>query len=213
MVGFLLSSLGQVSGINTITDYAPAIFKSAGWKIDAALFSTFVIGVWNFAFTLIAFWAIDRHGRKPLYITGSLGMTLALVLLAAAALSGHFQGTTVLVLILTYLAFFEACIGPVFWTLVPEIFPNYIRGTAMTAPVLTQWVANALVVLLFPLAFHQIGKAITFGFLAVMALAQAIFTWGFVPETKNQSLEEIEAFWLSGASKTDQNREQAALKL
>ena len=106
-------------------------------------------------------------------------------------------------LILTYLAFFEACIGPVFWTLVPEIFPNYIRGTAMTVPVLTQWVFNALVVLLFPFAFHQIGKAVTFGFLAAMALAQAIFTWGAVPETKNKSLEEIEAFWLSsGASKS-----------
>lgn len=198
MVGFWLAILVQVSGINTITDYAPAIFKSAGWKIDAALFSTFVIGVWNFAFTLISFWAIDRLGRKPLYMIGSLGMTFALVLLAAAALSGHFQGTIVLVLILAYLAFFEACIGPVFWTLVPEIFPNYIRGIAMTVPVLTQWVFNALVVLLFPFAFHQIGKAVTFGFLAAMALAQAIFTWGAVPETKNKSLEEIEAFWLSG---------------
>ena len=203
MVGFWLAILVQVSGINTITDYAPAIFRSAGWKIDAALFSTFVLGIWNFAFTLISFWAIDRHGRKPLYIIGSLGMTVALVLLAAAALSGHFQGTTVLVLILAYLAFFEACIGPVFWTLVPEIFPNYIRGTAMTVPVLTQWVFNALVVLLFPLAFNQIGKTITFGFLAVMALAQALFMWGFVPETKKKSLEEIEAFWLSGGeSKT-----------
>jgi sugar porter (SP) family MFS transporter len=198
MVGFWLAILVQVSGINTITDYAPAIFKSAGWNIDAALFSTFVIGVWNFAFTLLSFWAIDRHGRRPLYIIGSLGMTLALVLLAVAAFTGHFHGTTVLVLIFTYLAFFEACIGPVFWTLVPEIMPNYIRGTAMTVPVLTQWVANALVVLLFPLAFHQIGKGITFGFLAVMALAQAIFTWGFVPETKNKPLEEIEAFWRSG---------------
>ena len=134
MVGFWLAILVQVSGINTITDYAPAIFKSAGWKIDAALFSTFVIGVWNFAFTLIAFWAIDRHGRKPLYIIGSLGMTLALILLAAAALTGHFHGTIVLALILAYLAFFEACIGPVFWTLVPEIFPNYIHGHGHDRP-------------------------------------------------------------------------------
>jgi len=199
VVGFCLAILVQVSGINTITDYAPAIFRSAGWKIDAALFSTFIIGVWNFGFTLISFWAIDRYGRKPLYIIGSLGMTLALVLLTVAAHQNRFQGTTGLVLILTYLAFFEACIGPVFWTLVPEIFPNYIRGTAMTVPVLTQWVANAVVVLTFPLAFHQIGKAITFGFLALMALAQAIFTWRYVPETKNKSLEEIEGFWRSGS--------------
>ena len=98
-------------------------------------------------------------------------------------------------LIMTYLAFFACCIGPVFWTLIPEIFPNHIRGTAMTVPVLTQWVANAFVVLLFPLAFHRLGKSATFGFLALMALLQAVFTWYYVPETKNKTLEAIEDFW------------------
>jgi SP family arabinose:H+ symporter-like MFS transporter len=80
---------------------------------------------------------------------------------------------------------------------VPEIFPNRIRGKAMTVPVLTQWVANAMVVLFFPLAFHQVGKAITFGFLGAMSVVQAVFTWFFVPETKNKPLEEIEEFWKS----------------
>ncbi|MGA3325992.1 MAG: sugar porter family MFS transporter [Terriglobia bacterium] len=195
VIGFCLAILIHVSGINTIIDYAPAIFKSAGWKIDAALFSTFIVGLTNLAFTLVSFWVIDRYGRKPLYIIGSLGMAAALVLLSLTALTGRFHGATVLVLILAYLAFFSACIGPVFWTLVPEMFPNHIRGTAMTVPVLTQWIANAVVVLVFPLAFHQIGKSITFGFLAAMALAQAIFMWLFVPETKNKPLEEVEEFW------------------
>ena len=198
VVGFCLAILVHVSGINTIIDYAPAIFKSAGWKIDAALFSTFIVGLTNFVFTLVSFWVIDRYGRKPLYIIGSLGMAAALVLLTLTALTGRFHGATVLVLIMAYLAFFASCIGPVFWTLVPEIFPNYIRGTAMTVPVLTQWIANAVVVLFFPLAFHQVGKAITFGFLAAMALTQAIFMWLFVPETKNKPLEEIENFWKTG---------------
>jgi SP family arabinose:H+ symporter-like MFS transporter len=195
VVGFCLAILVHVSGINTVIDYAPAIFKSAGWRIDAALFSTFIVGVTNFVFTLVSFWAIDRYGRKPLYIVGSLGMSLALVLLSVTVITGRFHGARVLVLIIAYLAFFASCIGPVFWTLVPEIFPNYIRGTAMTVPVLTQWIANAVVVLFFPLAFHQIGKAITFGFLAAMALLQALFMWLFVPETKNKPLEEIEEFW------------------
>jgi MFS transporter, SP family, arabinose:H+ symporter len=199
VVGFWLAILIHVSGINTIIDYAPTIFRSAGWKIDAALFSTFIIGAANVGFTLISFWTIDRYGRKPLYIVGSLGMAAALALLAAAALTGHFRGGIVLALILTYLAFFDSCIGPVFWTLVPEIFPNRIRGTAMTVPVLTQWVANAMVVLFFPLAFNQAGKALTLGFLCAMALAQAVFTWFFVPETKNKPLEEIEEFWKKGA--------------
>jgi SP family arabinose:H+ symporter-like MFS transporter len=200
-VGFCLAILIHVSGINTIIDYAPAIFKSAGWKIDAALFSTFIVGLTNFVFTLVSFWVIDRYGRKPLYIVGSLGMALALAMLTAAALLGRFQGGVVLAFILMYLAFFASCIGPVFWTLVPEIFPNRVRGQAMTVPVLTQWVANAVVVLFFPVAFHQVGKAVTFGFLGAMSVAQAAFTWFFVPETKNKPLEEIEEFWISEAGK------------
>jgi MFS transporter, SP family, arabinose:H+ symporter len=207
LAGFCLAILVHVSGINTIIDYAPAILKSAGWKIDAALFSTFVIGLTNFAFTFVSFWVIDRYGRKPLYIIGSLGMTAALVLLTSAVLMGRFQSATVLVYILVYLAFFSSCIGPVFWTLVAEIFPNDLRGTAMIVPVLTQWIANAGVVLFFPLAFNQIGKAITFGFLATMALAQAVFTWLFVPETKNKPLEEIEEYWKRLAASSSVARE------
>jgi SP family arabinose:H+ symporter-like MFS transporter len=195
LVGFCLAILVHVSGINTIIDYAPAILKSAGWKIDAALFSTVIIGFTNFAFTFVSFWAIDRYGRKPLYIVGSLGMTGSLVMLLSSVLMSRFQSTAILVYILAYLAFFSSCIGPVFWTLVAEIFPNDLRGTAMTVPVLTQWIANAAVVLFFPVAFNQLGKAVTFAFLAAMSLVQAVFTWFFVPETKNKPLEEIEEYW------------------
>ena len=195
-----LAILIHVSGINTIIDYAPAIFLSAGSRIDAALVSTFIVGVNNVLFTTAAFWVIDRYGRKPLYITGSLGMALALAGLLTAVLAGHFHGVLVLVLILLYLAFFSSCVGPVFWTLVPEIFPSDVRGTAMTVPVLLQWVANAVVVLFFPYAFHVIGKAVTLGFLALMSLTQALFTWRFVPETKNKPLEEIEQYWVAPKS-------------
>jgi sugar porter (SP) family MFS transporter len=196
LVGFCLAILVHVSGINTVIDYAPTILKSAGWKIDAALFSTFIIGITNCLCTFASFFIIDRYGRKPLYIVGSLGMTSALLLLISAAVTGHFQSTGVLIYILIYLAFFASCIGPVFWTLVAEIFPNDVRGTAMTVPVLTQWIANAAVVLFFPLAFNRIGKAPTFIFLAAMSLTQALFTWFFVPETKNRALEQIETYWV-----------------
>jgi SP family arabinose:H+ symporter-like MFS transporter len=187
------------SGVNTIVDYAPAIFQSAGAKIDSALLATFLVGVTEFLFTLVALWIIDRYGRKPLYIVGSSGMAVTLAGLLIAAATGSFHGGLVLFLILAYLAFFAACVGPVFWTLVPEIFPNDVRGLAMTVPVLLQWVANAVVVFVFPFALHRIGKVATFGFLAVMALAQAMFTWFFVPETKNKSLEDIELFWTEHA--------------
>jgi len=190
-----LAILIHVSGVNTVIDYAPAIFQSAGWKVGAALASTLIVGITQFFFTLISFWVIDRFGRKPLYIVGSVGMALSLLGLVATVLTGSFQGPIVLALILTYIAFFGSCIGPVFWTLMPEIFPNDVRGMAMTVPVLIQWVANAMAVLLFPFAFHVIGKAFTFGFLALMALTQGIFTWLLVPETKNKRLEEIEGYW------------------
>ena len=195
VVAFCLAILVHVSGINTVIDYAPVIFQSAGWNINQALLSTFAVGLTNFSFAMVSLWTIDRYGRKPLYILGSLGMTICLVLLMATVMLGRFHGVLVLFLILAYLSFFSACIGPVFWTLVPEIFPNRIRGIGMTIPVLTQWVANAVVVLLFPMAFNHIGKALTFGFLALMALTQAVFTWFFVPETKGKALEEIEGFW------------------
>src|SRR4051794_38940757 len=195
IVSLFLAVLVHVSGINTIIDYAPAIFQSAGWKIDAALASTFLVGITELLFTVASLWMIDRFGRKPLYIGGSFGMAIALVLLVIAVLTGHFQGYLVLALILAYLAFFCACIGPVFWTLVPEIFPNDVRGMAMTFPVLLQWVANAFVVLLFPYAFHVIGKSLTFGFLAAMCICQGLFTCFYVPETKNKRLEEIESYW------------------
>jgi len=198
----VLAVLIHVSGIDTIIDYAPAIFQSAGWKIDSALASTFIVGVTEFLFTIVSFWVIDKYGRKPLYIVGSFGMAASLLALIVAVLADKFHGPVVLALILTYIAFFAACIGPVFWTLVPEIFPNDVRGLAMTFPVLTQWIANAFVVLLFPFAFHVIGKAVTFSFLAIMAVAQGLFTWHWVPETRNKSLEEMESYWVGAAVPT-----------
>jgi SP family arabinose:H+ symporter-like MFS transporter len=197
MVSAALAVFIHVSGINTINDYAPAIFQSAGSGTASALAATFVVGLTEFLFTLVSLWAIDRYGRKPLYMIGSLGMALSLLMLVIAVLAGRFHGAIVLGFILTYLAFFSFGVGPVFWTLVPEIFPNDVRGLAMTVPVLVQWVANAVVVLLFPYAFHVIGRALTFGFLALMALCQGVFTWFFVPETKNKRLEEIEGFWIA----------------
>jgi SP family arabinose:H+ symporter-like MFS transporter len=190
-----LSILIHFSGINTVIDYAPAIFQSAGWKVDAALASTVLTGLTELLFTLGSLWFIDRYGRKPLYLVGSMGMGLCLLIMVWAVLTGHFHGGLVLALILSYLACFSSCIGPVYWTLVPEIFPNDIRGMAMIVPVLVQWVANAIVVLFFPYAFQVIGKAFTFGVLAVMAIAQGVFTMLYVPETKDKSLEEIEKTW------------------
>jgi SP family arabinose:H+ symporter-like MFS transporter len=195
LVTLALAILVQQTGINTVIDYSPAIFRSAGFTLDAALFSTFVVGFANFAFTLLSFWVIDRLGRRPLYLAGSIGMALTLAALAGAAWTGHFEGIPVLVLVVLYLFFFAACIGPVFWTLLPEILPNHVRSKAMIVPVLAQWAANAVVVLVFPYVFNRIGSGATFAVLAASCGAQALFTWRFVPETRNRSLEQIAAGW------------------
>jgi SP family arabinose:H+ symporter-like MFS transporter len=204
----VLAILVQISGINTIIDYAPAIFESAGWRSDNAFASILLIGLTQFVFTLLSLWMIDRFGRKPMYLVGSIGMAVSVASLALTVVFGGFHGILVLVLILLFLAFFSSCIGPVFWTLVPEIFPNDLRGAAMTVPVLIQWVANAAVVLLFPLVFHRVGKTFTFSFFALMALTQGIFTWVCVPETKNIHLEEIEMHWTRAR---DEKATEAAL--
>ena len=197
-----LAILVQVSGINTIIDYTPLVLRSAGWQIDAQLFSTFIIGSVNFAFTLISLWTIDRFGRKPLYLVGSLGMAVSLLAVVGMISTNHYTGVALLLCMAGFIAFFAACIGPAFWTVLPEIFPNSVRGRAVTIPVVTQWVVNAVVVLLFPLGFNRAGKLPTFAFLAGMALLQAWFAWKFLPETKGKSLEEIEAHWIRTHSST-----------
>jgi sugar porter (SP) family MFS transporter len=194
VVGFFLAVLVQISGINTIIDYAPKILLAAGVEIQNALLQTSFLGLINFIFTFVAIIFIDKVGRRQLYLIGSMGMAITLVLLAV---SFYFKmdGIFTLVCIMLFLVFFSSCIGPVFWTLVSEIFPNRIRGKALAFASFTQWIFNFLVVLLFPHFLVLLGGAITFLFLALMSFVQLLFTWFYVPETKGKSLEEIEMLW------------------
>lgn len=194
IVGFLLAVLVQVSGINTVVDYAPKILMSVGVEIKNALLQTSLIGLINGLFTIVAILFIDKIGRRKLYLVGSMGMTITLVLLAISYYL-KLDGIFTLICIMLFMAFFAACIGPVFWTLVSEIFPNRIRGKALAFTSFTQWVFNFLVVLLFPHFLKTLGGATTFLFLALMSALQWWFTWRNVPETKGKSLEEIEHHW------------------
>jgi len=194
-VGFGLAIFVQLSGINTIIDYAPKIFATAGWKLEVGIFATFGLGLVNFVSTWVSILIVDRFGRRPLYIIGSAGMTVALLGLTIAGIIGQFSGLTVLLLIILFLIFFSACVGPVFWTYISEIFPNRIRGTAMSVPVFTQWVFNALIVLAFPAMLKHLSTVVSFGILTTFSLGQLIFTVKYMKETKGKSLEEIEGMW------------------
>jgi SP family arabinose:H+ symporter-like MFS transporter len=123
-----------------------------------------------------------------------MGMAVTLVMLAISFYL-KMDGIFTLICIMMFMAFFAGCIGPVFWTLMSEIFPNRIRGKALAFASFTQWVFNFLVVLLFPHFLKQLGGASTFLFLALMSALQWLFTYLYVPETKGKSLEEIELHW------------------
>jgi sugar porter (SP) family MFS transporter len=193
-VGFVLAVLVQISGINTIVDYAPKILLAAGVEIKNALLQTSLIGLINGLFTFVAIFLIDKAGRRMLYLVGSLGMTVTLIMLALSFYFG-LSGIFTLICILLFMAFFASCIGPAFWTLVSEMFPNRIRGKAVAFASFTQWFFNFLVVLLFPHFLASVGGAATFLFLAAMSFVQWLFCYLYLPETKGKSLEEIEQLW------------------
>jgi len=194
ILGLLLSLFVQISGINTVVDYAPKILITAGLEIRNALLQTSLIGLVNFAVTFFAVWLIDRLGRRTFYIIGSSGMAVTLLMLAAAF---HFGMDPVFttICIMLFIAFFASCIGPAFWTLVAEMFPNRIRGQAVALASFTQWVFNFLVVLLFPYVLDALGGSSTFLFLAGMSFIQLLIAWFFIRETRGKSLEEIETLW------------------
>jgi sugar porter (SP) family MFS transporter len=194
LVGFILAVLVQVSGINTVIDYAPKILLAAGVEIKSALLQTSLVGLINFIFTFVAILFIDKLGRKALYLIGSMGMVITLIMLAISFYL-KMEGIFTLICILLFIAFFASCIGPVFWTLVSEIFPNRIRGKALAFASFTQWIFNFFIVLLFPHFLASVGGTKTFLFLALMSFLQLLFTWLYVPETKGKSLEEIEQIW------------------
>ena len=194
-IGFLLALFIQITGINTVIGYAPKILLAAGVEIENALLQTSLIGIVNFAFTFIAIWLIDKVGRKPLYMFGSLAMALTLLCLAATF---YFKLNSVFALISLslFIAAFASCIGSVFWTMISEIFPNKVRGRAIALASFSQWVFNFLVLLFFPHVLQSIGGSVTFIVLAVMCIIQYFITKYLVPETKGKSLEEIETLWL-----------------
>jgi sugar porter (SP) family MFS transporter len=196
-----LAVLQQVTGINVFLYYAPEIFKKISHAgSDVALLQTVVVGAVNMLFTFLAIGTVDRVGRKPLMLIGAAGMGLCLVAMGLAAYVGS-TGAGVLVFVLGYIACFAMSVGPVTWVILSEIFPTKIRGRAMSLATFCLWTANFVVSQTFPMMdqnewlvarFHQ---AFPFWIYALMCVIQFVFVWRLVPETKGQSLEQIERIW------------------
>jgi len=192
VIGIILAMLQQLVGINAIIYYAPTIFASAGAGLESALKQTVAIGGTNLIFTFVAINLVDRWGRKPLLLAGSVGMTLSLTFLSFSFMSDGGAGYGVLFSILGYIASFAATHAAVMWVIVSEIFPNKYRGSAMSVALFMHWSSTYLVTQTFPWMLANKGGAFSFGIFAVIAALSLVFVWFFVPETKGKSLEQIE---------------------
>ncbi len=198
-IGVMLSVFQQVVGINAVLYYAPRIFGDMG--MTNPMFNTVMMGVVNILFTLVAIFTVEKWGRKPLLITGSLGMALGAF--SVALTFGHAGLELVTMLgIMLYSASFMFSWGPICWVLISEIFPNTVRGAAVAVAVAAQWIFNFVVSSTFVPMFNMhitpgddFGHWFTYGLYGVMCIVAAIFVWRLVPETKGKSLEDMSRLW------------------
>lgn len=193
IVGILLSVFQQFVGINVALYYAPRIFESMGAAKDASMLQTIIMGLVNVVFTVVAIMTVDKWGRKPLLITGSIGMAIGMIAISILAFQ-NIIGISTLVFIIIYTASFMMSWGPICWVLISEIFPNKIRSQAVAIAVAAQWAANFFISSTYP-PMMEFSSGGTYLFYGVMSILSAIFVWKMVPETKGKTLEEMEGVW------------------
>ena len=198
-VGIMLSVFQQAVGINAVLYYAPRIFGDMG--MTNPMVNTVVMGVVNILFTLVAVFTVEKLGRKPLLICGSLGMALGAF--GVALTFGHAGLEIVTMLsIMVYSASFMFSWGPICWVLIAEIFPNTIRGAAVAIAVAFQWIFNFIVSSTFVPMFNMhltegddFGHWFTYGLYGIICVLAALFVWKLVPETKGKTLEDMTKLW------------------
>jgi SP family arabinose:H+ symporter-like MFS transporter len=195
IIGILLPFFSQFSGINAIILYGPRILNNAGISLSDSLLSQIILGGANMLFTLIAIWKVDSLGRRPLYLVGTAGATISLLLTGICFFTGATSGWMLLVCVLGFLASFAFSIGPLKFVVAAEIFPGIIRGRAMAISIMVMWVADTIVGQLTPILLESIGTAVTFCLFALFCLIAFITVYKLLPETKGKSLEQIEKDW------------------
>lgn len=197
VIGIILSIFSQVTGINAIMYYAPEIFKSTGDGSGSALLQTVLVGIINVLFTIVAIKYADKAGRKSLLMAGAAGMAICLAIIGGAFYLDAVKGYLVLLAILAYIACFALSLGPLTFVVIAEIFPNRVRGRAMSICLFFLWTAVYFVSQFFPMLLQSIGSAYTFWIFMAMSVLAFLFVWKVVPETKGKTLEEIEKTWHS----------------
>jgi len=202
IVGVGLAIAQQITGINTVIYYAPTILRLAGLSsASVAILASVGVGAVNVVLTMAAMQLIDRVGRRPLLLVSLAGMALSLFVLGLAfalpQASGNL-GWIALSSLMGYVGSFAIGLGPVFWLVLSEIYPLHIRGRAMSIGTTVNWSVNLIVALTFLTLTQVLGNAATFWLYGIVSVGAWLFAFFLVPETKDKTLEEIEAHWRAG---------------
>ncbi|MBN2262666.1 MAG: sugar porter family MFS transporter [Prolixibacteraceae bacterium] len=201
LIGVVIAILQQITGINAVFFYAPMIFEQTGIGVDASFSQAILVGLTNIVFTILAMWLIDKLGRKFLLTLGFSGIFISMLIIALAFNSATYaaDGTVeqinswmVLGGILGFVASFAISVGPVMWVLFSELFPNTIRGLAISFIGFINSAVSFSVQLVFPWQLENLGSAGTFIIYGAFGLIGLVFVLLFLPETKGKSLEELE---------------------
>ena len=200
LTGIVLAILQQVTGINVFLYYAPELFKNAGVGSSNALMQTVILGGINVCLTIFSMALVDRLGRKPLWIWGTIGMGCSLCAVGFAFLIPY-TGNALLLFTLAYIAFFACSVGPVTWVILSEIFPTQFRGRFMSLATVALWIANFIVSQTFPMLdqsqwlISRFHHGFPFFLYAIFCFLGAWFGSTQLPETKGKTLEEVEQWW------------------
>jgi MFS family permease len=199
MIGVVLAVLQQITGINTILYYGSIIFTEqvGTGSASAALWANVIIGLVNMTCTVVAIVMIDKIGRKPLLMTASAGMGVCLLLIGFLFRSTKPSGALILGLILGYVACFAIGLGPGVWVVISELFPTGVRGRAMSIATISLWMACLAITSSFLTIVKFFSITGAFWLYAVLSFLTFVFVWRSVPETKGQTLEEIERQWVA----------------
>ncbi|MTH17678.1 sugar porter family MFS transporter [Flavobacterium sp. LC2016-01] len=196
MLGIGLAVFQQLCGINVVFNYTSTIFESAGADLDRQLFETVVIGAVNLIFTVVAMWQVDKLGRKPLMLIGSLGLSIIYVLLAYLLQSGAAAGL-ISIIVLIAIALYASSLAPVTWVLISEIFPNRIRGLASSVAIVSLWIGYFIIAFTFPILAEKLGTYGPFYLYSAICFLGFVFVLKKVKETKGQTLEQVEEYMAS----------------
>ena len=205
-VGVMLSVFQQAVGINAVLYYAPRIFESM--HMGDPMVQTVIMGIVNISFTLVAVFTVEKLGRKPLLIWGSIGMAIGA---SGVAISNvcTLPAIVPVVSIMVYSASFMFSWGPITWVLIAEIFPNTIRSQAVAIAVAFQWIFNFIVSSTFVPMYNmslgsmgdRFGHFFAYALYGVICVIAAIFVARLVPETKGKTLEDMTALWRNRSKK------------